>query len=358
MATSASFPLQAQLALLAPGAVGGVVASFLGLPLPYLIGGMMAVAAAAIHLSKRGYDVSFPRPVRNACVAVIGTMIGGTFSHQMVALLPGLWVSLLAMVVFVIIAHGVSYGIYRHLGNFDRNTAFFAAMPGGLVEAVTLGTEAGADARALSVQHFARIVIVVTLVPFGFFLWQGEIVGSSAGQSFSQRSPGLADLLIILALMAVGLLLGKKLRLPAGHLMGPMVLSALFHGFGLWDTASPVWLLNLAQLVVGTGLGAMFGGTTLAMLLHAFGFGLIAVSAMLGLTVIFAVSLATLMPLPVDTLIVSFAPGGVSEMGLIALSLGASPVFVAIHHLFRISLTAIACGFMARGLAKSSDGDG
>ncbi|NRB04844.1 MAG: AbrB family transcriptional regulator, partial [Rhodobacteraceae bacterium] len=79
------------------------------------------------------------RPVRNACVAVIGTMIGGTFSPQMVALLPGLWVSLLAMVVFVIIAHGVSYGIYRHLGNFDRNTAFSRLCPVGWSKQSALG---------------------------------------------------------------------------------------------------------------------------------------------------------------------------------------------------------------------------
>ncbi|MEO1495110.1 MAG: AbrB family transcriptional regulator [Pseudomonadota bacterium] len=36
-----------------------------------------------------------------------------------------------------------------------------------------------------------------------------------------------------------------------------------------------------------------------------------------------------------------YAPGGVVEMGLIALSLGVSPVLVTLHHFIRIGLTVV-----------------
>ena len=54
-------------------------------------------------------------------------------------------------------------------------------------------------------------------------------------------------------------------------------------------------------------------------------------------------------PIPLDVLFVSYAPGGVTEMSLIALSLQVSPVIVAAHHLFRIIVTVIILGITNRG---------
>ena len=107
-------------------------------------------------------------------------------------------------------------------------------------------------------------------------------------------------------------------------------------------------MLYLAQLVVGTGLGANFSGATIKQLLNAFGLGLIAVSLMLVISYGFAVMTANLVPLSFDALFISYAPGGVTEMNLIALSLGISPVITATHHLLRILLTSLLSGFLAR----------
>lgn len=322
--------------------------------MPYLIGALAAVATCTIALTARGVELAFPKPLRFLFVSLIGTMMGATFAPEQVSLLSQLWVSLLAMVLFVVLAHTLSFFIYTRLGSYDRVTATFAAMPGGLIEAVAIGTEAGADARVLSVQHFARIVIVVTVVPFLFWLWQGEAVGSAAGQVLSTAPPTVRDVALIAIVACAGLWLGPRLRLPAAHLTGPLLLSALLHGAGLLNVASPNWLLNGAQWGVGTGLGTMFGGATLALLARAFGFGLIVVAAVLVLSMIFALGLSQILPLPLDVLFISFAPGGVTEMGLIALSLGVSPLLVAIHHLFRILLMAMAAGYIARRMPQSN----
>jgi len=44
---------------------------------------------------------------------------------------------------------------------------------------------------------------------------------------------------------------------------------------------------------------------------------------------------------PVEVIFIAFAPGGVTEMSLIALSLQSNPVFVSLHHFARILLTVI-----------------
>ncbi len=348
MAARFAFPFQIA-GILALGSVGGSLAFWAGLPMPYLTGSLAFVAAFTIFRARKGArEVQFPKSLRMTFVAVIGALIGATFTTDLVAAVPSLGLSMIAMVPFVVIALAANYVLFRRLGRYDRTTAVFAAMPGGLVEAVLLGERAGGDVRVLSVQHFARIVLVVMIVPLLFLLWTGETVGSSSGQSFEQGVYSTADTLLILALAAVGVVLGPRLRLPAAHFVGPLFLSAAAHVSGLVDLNSPAWFLNVAQLVVGSGLGATFAGSTGRQLIRAFSLGAVSTVMMLALGIGFAMTLAEFMPVPVDALFISFAPGGVTEMGLIALSLGVSPVVVTCHHLFRIFVTVLVAGTIAR----------
>ena len=53
-----------------------------------------------------------------------------------------------------------------------------------------------------------------------------------------------------------------------------------------------------------------------------------------------------------SALFLSFAPGGVSEMGLIALSLGISPMMVAAHHVFRIFVTVLIAAVTTKAASR------
>ena len=340
---------------LAIGLAGSLVAFWLGLPMPFLLGSLVATGGYAMLTTRRsGQKLEFPSWLRKGFVAVIGVMIGTTFSNDLLAVVPSLWISLVLMVPYVAVSLAAGYLLFRYIGKYDQTTAIFAAMPGGLVEAVAFGEQAGRDIRILSLQHFARIVLVVIAVPLLFYLWSGQAVGSAAGQTFSVTPWEGFDVILIAALAPIGMLVGPWLRLPAPYLTGPLILSALIHATGLTATNNPDWLLYLAQLVVGTGLGANFSGATLKQLLNAFALGLVAVSLMLVISFSFATGVGQLVPLSFDALFISYAPGGVTEMNLIALSLGISPVVTATHHLFRILLTSLLSGFLARS-KKSQD---
>ena len=330
------------------GAIGAAVANWLGAPLPFLLGALILVGAWSIWRSAGQPDTA-ARPVlqtmRKASISLIGVMIGATFSPTLLEQLPQLWLSVLAVIPFVVCTHAASFLIYRRLAGFDGVTAFFAAMPGGLIEAVTLGEAAGADPRVLSTQHFARVVLVIIAIPTAYYLATGIVVGSAAGQTFDATPAGLLDLGEIAVLCGIGIWLGRVLRLPASYMIGPMLLSAIAHGSGVLDVASPRWLLSAAQLVIGAGLGVLFAGSSLRSLARAFGFGCISVAVMLTVAVGFAAILAPWSSLPLIALIISLAPGGVTEMGLVALSLGISPVAVTVHHLFRIVLAVSIAGW-------------
>lgn len=62
-------------------------------------------------------------------------------------------------------------------------------------------------------------------------------------------------------------------------------------------------------------------------------------------------------PVSFAALLISFAPGGVTETSLIALSLGIAPVLVTTHHLFRIFFTVTAAGFVTVRDQRLGKGD-
>ena len=221
-------------------------------------------------------------------------------------------------------------------------------MPGGLIEAVEIGERAGGDVETLSIQHFVRIVLVIITVPMLFLAVTGEAVGSAAGQTLEKSPANWQDWATIGALALIGVWIGRRLHLPAAPLIGPMVLTAGLQAGGLIDLQGPQLLLNAAQLVVGSSLGARFANSTTRRLLAALGLGVISVAVTLAIASGLALALEPFVPLSFQTLLISYSPGGVTEMSLVALSLGASPVLVSTHHLFRIILAVGVASLLSK----------
>lgn len=336
--------------LLLFGAAGGWLLSLLGAPLPYMLGSLLtsalAVAFFQYHFPK-GYV--FSQRFRMLFVGVIGVMIGAQLRPEVAALLPLMLISIPAMAVFVLSAHAMNYAIFRRLGGYDKPTAYFAGSPGGLIESITMGEAAGADVRLLTLMQFLRIIAVVALVPVGMSIWEGHPVGSAAGLGFGPGAGGdWLGVALVMALAVAGVTLGNWLRLPAGQLLGPLVLAGALVLTGVVEITAPPWLVAGAQVVLGTGLGVRFTGMSRAMFVKGMGLSLVSVAGMLALGVALSLIVARLSGLPVDMLVVSFAPGGVVEMGLIALSIAANPAFVTMHHLVRIFMTVGELALMAR----------
>lgn len=339
------------LAFCALGGFGGWLASLTPLPLPWLLGSLAACAIPAIGLPQhlpQGY--SFPQNFRVLFIAVIGLVIGAQVSPALLAEPHALALSMGAIVVFVPLAFAVNYVIFTRLGGYDHATAYYAAAPGGLIEAITLGESAGADIRRLVTQQFLRIIAVIAIVPLGLSLYEGHPVGSAAGIGLAAH-PAPTNWLLILAAHALGLGLGRLLRLPAWQLTGALLVSAVLALLG-HPLSVPRWLLYLAQVVVGTSLGMRFAGLSHGMLLKGTWLSLISVSAMLAIGATLAALLRPVTGQSFEVLLITFAPGGVNEMALVALSLQANPAFVTLHHVFRIAITVLALSTMKRLLAR------
>lgn len=331
-------------------AVGGVIAKQIGTPLPWLLGAMVVTALALmLGFKPLGSELTFPQRPRAFFIAIIGIAIGGTAEPGMWDEASKYWMSLLALPVFVAFAQIVNFQFFRHIAGYDLPTAYYCATPGGLIESVQLGEEAGGDPALLTIQHFSRITITVVSVPFIYLVMRGEAVGSAAGASMDHSAlieP--FDVLILLGCGVLGVIGGKKIGLPAAIITGPILMSTLVHAVGLTAAQPPEWLISVAQVVIGLGLAMRFKGLDPDALTRGLIYGAVTVFNMLCIGAALSVILSMLGDKSFQVLLMCFAPGGVVEMGLIALSLGVSPLIVTFHHIIRIVVTVVAVPLAAR----------
>lgn len=335
------------------GLIGGTVAFVIGAPMPFMLGGIVGAAGFVLYYERNGAELpKLSRWFRLAFMAIIGTMIGSRFTPDLLTLLPQFWISAVAIFPFIAIAHAGSYAIMRFIGGYNRLDSYFAALPGGIVDSIALAEQVGADVRVVTAQHFIRIILIVSSVPLLFLLFQGDAVGSLAGETMATAQYTWEDIVKVIAIAAAGITLGRLARLPVAHMIGPLMLALILSVGGVVEINFPSWMQHLAQFMIGTSLGAQFSGVSHRLLVRGLGLGVLVGIYMLLLGVVAATILTQFVPAQFGALFISFTAGGLAEMSLIALSLNANPIVVALHHLWRIFLTVWVGSFAARRIFK------
>jgi len=332
------------------GTGGALLARAIGAPLPWLFGAVVAVGGAAMaRVEIAGHSVQFPVAARFFFVPIIGVAIGGAVTPDLLRDMPRWWPSLAALLLFIPAAHLAGYALFRRVGRLDPVTAWFAAMPGGLIEAIAMGESRGADLRMLNLLQFLRLIVCILVVPTGFMLLEGAAVGSASGAQIEGAGTlDPVDVAVLAACGVVGLLAGRRIGLPAALITGPILLSGAAHLAGLTDAVPPPWMIAMTQLVVGMTLGIRFAGLSRAEIRLGLLLTTLSVTVALGLAGLFGVILSGIVGERVEAVILAFAPGGVVEMSLIAISLEISVLYVTVHHVARI-LLAVLFARMAQG---------
>jgi membrane AbrB-like protein len=320
---------------LALGLVGGAAFAWLRLPLPWMLGAMSLTMAASVA----GARLAMPSSWRVGMLTVIGVLLGSGFTADIAAGIARWLPSIATIPLYVVASIGVGVLLLRRLGKLDPVTAFFAAAPGGLSEMVLLGERAGGDMRQIALLHGTRIFAIVFMVPF--------LVRTIAGvppAPTALLAPALADvtdLAILAGCAALGYLAGRLVRLPATPLLGPLLVSAAAHVTGLVTTAPPPPVVIAAQIVVGAAMGARFVGIPPRVIAQLLLIGGALSAALLACSLLTAAGLELVTGLGFVLLLLAFSPGGIAEMCLVALALGAEPIFVATHHVLRIGLVVL-----------------
>lgn len=207
----------------------------------------------------------------------------------------------------------------------------------------------GAQIAPVAVAHSLRVSIVVIVVPFA--LTYGGIPLEAA----AYRPSMPLDLAVLALWLLAGFVLGElseRLHMHNGYLLMPIFFGAAFTMSEVRLSAVPQWMTRFAQLMFGLVLGARYERAFFARhklfipfaLLNAF-FGLAA-------SVVVAVALAWTFRLPLATMIISTAPGGLVEMAITAQALEIGVPTVVAFHLARVVVVNLGTQHIYTGCAR------
>ncbi len=314
------------------GGVGGAIFAWLQLPLPWMLGSLAATMGASLA----GADLAVPQTVRKPMIAMVGVILGSSFTSDRLSDLITWLPSVAMMPVYVLVLGGCILLYLRQVSGFDHKTAFFAATPGSLSEMIILSEQLGGDMRNVALLHSARLVLIVFSIP----LLASYVVTLDPALVIDRGHNEIrpVELLSLFAIGAVGVVIAPPLRLPGAIFMGPLLASTVAHLTGLVSLDPPVFLLAMAQLVIGSTVGARFSGVPLGLIVRTLFIGSGGALMMFALTLIFAAVLQQITGYPLALLLLALIPGGFPEMSLIALAMGMDPAFVVTHHSVRVLL--------------------
>jgi hypothetical protein len=315
--------------IFALGGAVGASAKAVHMPLPFVLGPLIATAALGIA----GWPVTGVRRLRPGAQFVIGSAIGIQFTHAVVLRLALLTPLIIGSALMSIMVCAAASAFLIVAAGLDRKTAFFATAPAGAAEMANIAARYGGEPEPIMVAQTIRVVMTVMAAPFLVIHFANDGQFHQVQQMAVMGWPTLA----LLALVAgIGGFLMSRTRFPNGWFMGPLLACALVGVAGLLEGRVPDILVNLSQILIGCSLGAQFRRefvTRLAGMVLASATSIVLVLVIMAAA---AIGLAYAYTLPVAALALAFAPAGMAEMTLTGKVLGLDAALISGFHTVRI----------------------
>lgn len=295
---------------------------------------------AGIIFAARGWAVTVPRPCFLASQAVIGCLIARHFEPGVLATLARDWPIFIGTTLLIFAASFALGYVLMRAGAVPGNAAIWGSAPGGAAPMVILADAYGADARMVAVITYMRVLVVVAVASV-LLTFMGNSQAIPAGTAFWQ--PVAPTALGTTLLVAIGgLALGLALRIPAGPMIGAIVIGTALN----WSTdiaiATPAPLLAAAYAFIGWRIGLTFSRDAVASAARSLpwiilsSLTLVAFCAMLGGLLVWQLGID-----PV-TAYLATSPGGLDSIAIMAVSTHSDTPLVmslqAIRFLIALSL--------------------
>lgn len=303
---------------------------------------------AAIGFGAAGSGLQLPRPGFSAAQAMIGCLVAESMTLAFLSRLVADG-AIIVLVVSVTIAAGAVAGIVlTRMRILPGDTAAWGSAPGGAAAMVALSEAHGSDPRLVAFMQYVRVAAVVVSASVVARI----VVGDGVAQVAVPVVPvDPSAVLATLAVAALGAGLALALRLPAGALIGPMLLGSVLHGTGLLILHLPIVLLDLAYAGIGWYVGLRFTRQTLAVTWHALPGVLAATFAVILLCGAGAWGLTFLLPIDFLTAFLATSPGGLDSVAIIAVGAKADLSFVLCVQTLRLFVVLLIGPWLARWIA-------
>ncbi len=323
-----------------------MIAEYLDVPLAWFLGPMIITSIVTLC----GIKTRMPKLVLSATLIILGLYIGNYIDKNLFSQIhQWLWTSLIMLGYIIVSVLLVSRYLEKFSG-YDKKTSIFSAAPGALGPLMILAEDEKSDLSRVATSHLIRLIIIITVFPFIVNSFYN--VEDIETVKLSLNDQNSFDLLILIFISIAFILLFDRLRIPAALLSGTLVASGVLQITDLAAYKLPPNIIDYSLLILGSSVGCRFADKTFNEIgknaLHSFVATFLLV--MLGLLAAFIASL--IIDKNFFTLLLSYCPGGIYEVAVIAIFFDLDPEFVSFHHIIRLLMILFIVPLILKVIGK------
>jgi len=323
-----------------------IISDFFNVPLAWMIGPMIVTSLTALN----GFQVLMPKIALSSILIILGLHIGNYIDQNLLTqMVNWIWTTVI-MFFYIVISILIVSKYLQKFSGYKEKTSIFSSAPGALGPLMILAEYEKSDLSQVATAHLIRLIIIITVFPF--IIVNLSPTASLELEKFDYMSQNHWDLVLLIIASLVFIFFFDKFKVPAALLSGTLVASGFLQIFDIASYKLPDASINFCLLILGASVGCRFANKTIKEVSSNSFHGLVA-TILLVLLGLVAAYIATFF---VDTnflsLILSFCPGGIYEVAVIAIAFDLDPDFVAFHHIIRLLFILFTVPVFLRILKK------
>jgi len=323
-------------------------AEFLNIPLAWFLGPMLITSIASLT----GFKTKMPRLILSSVLIFLGLYIGNYIDKTLFSQIQQwAWTSLI-MLAYIVLSVILVSKYLQKFSRYDKKTSIFSAAPGALGPLMILAEDEKSDLSQVATSHLIRLIIIITVFPF--------IVNSFYNVSEVQitaseiQNQNINHFFILITLSIIMILIFEKFKIPAALLTGTLVASGFLQITEIAAYKLSPNIIDYCLLILGSSVGCRFADKSFNEIaknaLHSF----VATFMLVLLGLIAAYIAGLVIDKNFFTLMLSYCPGGIYEVAVIAIFFDLDPEFVAFHHIIRLLMILFIVPLILKVIEKKT----
>lgn len=329
----------------------GALAQLAGLPAAWLVGPMFVAVSIALTMPRKRPRI--PMWARRIAQAAVGCVLAANFVPAIVPVVASEWPAVSLALAGTLAMSLLGAFLLSRYAPIDKKTARLGVLPGAASGVLAMSDSLGADVRLVAIMQYGRIILVVasatviaSLGPFSATAARGITSGGSLDALLIQDPVQIYMLTGLVAL--VGMLAGVRLRLPAGALIGPLVLGISLEEAGVMHVAVPGAVPPLAYALIGIYAGLLFDRASLRQAWQLLPFIFTSTLTLMASCAVLGWIFAVLTNTDYLTAYLATTPGAIDSVAIMAVDTDADASLVLAVQMLRVLAVVVVVSLLRR----------
>ena len=324
-----------------------LIAEFFNLPLAWFLGPMLASSGGALM----GLKITIPRIVLSSILILLGLYIGNYIDKDLFSQIHEWAFTSLIMFAYIVLSILVVSIYLQKFSKYEKKSSILSAAPGALGPLMILAEDQKTDLSHVATAHLIRLIIIVTVFPFFVNSYYDADLGEFVQETLKNQD--ISNLFILIIFSIILILIFDKFKVPAALLSGTLVASGFLQITEVASYQISPKIVDYCLLILGASVGCRFADKTFNEVAKNAFHSFIATFLLVLLGVVAAFVASLIIDKNFFTLLLSYCPGGIYEVAVIAIFFNLDPEFVSFHLIIRLFMILFIVPLILRFLKKT-----